>query len=74
MTNNDQNPYRDPENGEAIEGNLANDKNVLSQEDIINNVNTFEDKHDQHMALETKEGKNSGAIPAAFKNQRSNHP
>jgi hypothetical protein len=49
-------------------------KNTLSQQDIADGVKTFEQQSEPHMALETKEGKNNGAIPAAFEGQRSNHP
>jgi hypothetical protein len=37
-------------------------------------VKTFEQETEPHMALETKDGKNNGAKPAAFEGQRSNHP
>jgi hypothetical protein len=49
-------------------------KDTLSQQDINNGVKTFGQQPEPHMALETKEGKNNGAIPAAFEGQRSNHP
>jgi hypothetical protein len=49
-------------------------KDTLSQQDIADGVKTFEKESEPHMALETKEGKNNGAIPAAFEGQRSNHP
>lgn len=49
-------------------------KDTLSQQDIADGVKTFEQQPESHMALETKEGKNNGAIPAAFEGQRSNHP
>jgi hypothetical protein len=47
---------------------------TLSQQDINDGVKTFEAQPGEHMALETKDGKNNGAIPAAFEGQRSNHP
>jgi hypothetical protein len=50
------------------------DKDLISQQDIKNGVNTYEQQKGEHMALETKEGKNNGAIPKAFENQQSNHP
>jgi hypothetical protein len=37
-------------------------------------VKTFEQETEPHMALETKDGKNNEAKPAAFEGQRSNHP
>ena len=49
-------------------------KDTLSQQDITDGIKTFEQESEPHMALETKEGKNNGAIPAAFEGQRSNHP
>lgn len=49
-------------------------KDTLSQQDIAAGVKTFEQELAPHMALETKEGKNNGAIPAAYEGQRSNHP
>lgn len=52
----------------------ASSKDTLSQQDIADGVKTFEPGQEQHMALETKEGKNNGAIPKAFEHQRSNHP
>jgi hypothetical protein len=49
-------------------------KDTLSQQDIADGVKTFEQETEPHMALETKDGKNNGAKPAAFEGQRSNHP
>lgn len=49
-------------------------KNSLSQSDINEGIKTFEDTSAPHAALETPEGKNNGAKPAAFDGQRSNHP
>jgi hypothetical protein len=49
-------------------------KDTLSQQDIAGGVKTFEQETEPHMALETKDGKNNGAKPAAFEGQRSNHP
>jgi len=53
---------------------LSGSKNTLSQQDIAEGKKTFEPELAPHMALETKNGKNNGAIPAAFNGQRSNHP
>jgi hypothetical protein len=47
-------------------------KNELSQNDLKNDMKTFETQPPMHRALETAEGKNNGAKPAAYKNQRSN--
>ncbi|MGY3215079.1 hypothetical protein [Mucilaginibacter sp. HD30] len=52
----------------------TNDKNELTQNDLKNDVKTFEAQPPMHPALETADGKNNGAKPAAYKNQRSNHP
>lgn len=49
-------------------------KDVLTQQDIQNGIKPYETQTQEHMALETKEGKNNGAIPAAFAGQQSNHP
>lgn len=49
-------------------------KDTLSQQDIADGVKTFEPGSGAHMALETKEGKNNGALPSAYEGQRSNHP
>ena len=49
-------------------------KDTLSQNDIAEGVKTFEPEQEEHKALETKEGKNNGAIPAAFDGQQINHP
>ncbi|TSD62897.1 hypothetical protein FFF34_018255 [Inquilinus sp. KBS0705] len=49
-------------------------KDTLSQQDIADGVKTFVKGPDGRMALETEEGKNNGAIPAAFEGQKSNHP
>jgi hypothetical protein len=46
------------------------DKDVLSQEDLENDVNTVSPSNEPHAPLETPDGKNNGAEPAAFKNQR----
>ena len=48
----------------------AEDKDVLSQKDLIAGISTFSLTGPPHAALETPEGKNNGAEPAAFKNQR----
>ncbi|RVU02477.1 hypothetical protein EOD41_00620 [Mucilaginibacter limnophilus] len=49
-------------------------KDQLSREDIEQNIGPFAEDKQQRMALETPSGKNNGAKPAAYKNQRSHHP
>lgn len=49
-------------------------KDELSQEDIINGIKTVEPQTKPHPALETAEGKNNGAKPAAYKDQVINRP
>ncbi|GAA4084560.1 hypothetical protein [Mucilaginibacter panaciglaebae] len=51
-----------------------NNKDKLTQADLKNGIKTFEAQSKPHAALETPEGKNNGAKPSAYKNQRSNHP
>lgn len=46
------------------------DKDQLSQEDLKAGVKTFEQTDQPHAALETAEGKNNGAEPAVYQNQR----
>lgn len=58
--------------GEEQEGGA--DKDSLSQEDINNGVNTFKESNQPHAALETPEGKNNGAKPAAYDHQQTFHP
>jgi len=48
----------------------ADDKDELSQQDIKSGVKNFAEGDKPHAALETADGKNNGAEPAAFKNQR----
>lgn len=50
------------------------DKDTLSQDDLKANMKTFEKRDEPHPALETPDGKNNGAEPAVFKNQRTSHP
>lgn len=49
------------------------DKDVLSQKDLIAGTSAFSLTGITHAALETPEGKNNGAEPAVFKNQRKSH-
>jgi hypothetical protein len=46
------------------------DKDVLSQNDLIAGTSTFSLTGPPHAALETPEGKNNGAEPAVYQNQR----
>ena len=46
------------------------DKDNLTQQDIKSGVKNFAEGDQPHAALETADGKNNGAEPAAFKNQR----
>ncbi|SEN03357.1 hypothetical protein SAMN05192574_102245 [Mucilaginibacter gossypiicola] len=46
------------------------DKDVLSQFDLIAGTSTFTLGEQTHVALETPEGKNNGAEPAAYQNQQ----
>ena len=49
-------------------------KDVLTQEDIQQGIRTFGTQEEPHPALETPDGKNIGAIPAAYEGQQSHHP
>ncbi|SDF29555.1 hypothetical protein SAMN05216464_115147 [Mucilaginibacter pineti] len=49
------------------------DKDHLSQQDLQADVKTFEPTNVPHPALETADGKNNGAEPAVYKNQRKAH-
>ncbi|GGH08821.1 hypothetical protein [Mucilaginibacter phyllosphaerae] len=49
-------------------------KNTLTQQDFAGEVKTFSPPQAGRPALETEDGKNNGALPEAFKNQKSNHP
>jgi len=46
------------------------DKDHLSQADLNADIKTFEESDKPHAALETPEGKNNGAEPAIYQNQR----
>ncbi len=48
----------------------VDDKDQLSQQDIKSGVKNFTEGDKPHAALETADGKNNGAEPAVFKNQR----
>jgi len=50
------------------------DKDTLSQQDIKSGVKNMKESDQPHPALETADGKNNGAEPAVFKNQRKSHP
>jgi hypothetical protein len=46
------------------------DKDHLSQDDLKADIKTFEETGKPHAALETPEGKNNGAEPAVYQNER----
>ena len=46
------------------------DQDVLFQKDLIAGTSTFALSGAPHKALETPDGKNNGAEPAVFENQR----
>lgn len=46
------------------------DKNQVTQKDLQAGVKTYKKTDQLHAALETPEGKNNGAEPTVFKNQR----
>jgi hypothetical protein len=48
----------------------GSDKDQLSQKDLQAGVKTYEKTNRPHAALETPEGKNNGAEPAVYQNQR----
>jgi len=50
--------------------NLPGAKDTLSQDDLEKGVNTVSPTNQPHAVLETADGKNNGAEPAVFKNQR----
>jgi hypothetical protein len=47
-----------------------NDKDHLSEDELKAGIKTFEATDKPHAALETPEGKNNGAEPAVYQNQR----
>jgi hypothetical protein len=48
----------------------AEEKDELSQEEIKKGLKNFAEGSRPHAALETPDGKNNGAEPAVFHNQR----
>jgi hypothetical protein len=52
------------------EAGKKDDKDQLSQKDIQGDIKTFEETNRPHAALQTPEGKNNGAEPAVYQNQR----
>lgn len=50
--------------------NSITDKDHLSQEDLKNGIKTFEENDKPHAALETPDGKNNGAEPSVYRNER----
>jgi len=57
-------------NHEQLKENQAEDRDHFSQKDIQNGLKTIGADERAHAALETPDGKNNGAEPAAFKGQR----
>jgi hypothetical protein len=51
------------------EGKQPN-KDVLSQDELKDDLKTFEQTDKPHAALETPDGKNNGAEPAVYQNER----
>jgi propanediol dehydratase large subunit len=51
-----------------------NVKDQLTKEDLEAGMKTFEKTNKPHPALETPDGKNNGAEPAVYTNQRKSHP
>lgn len=51
----------------------SEDKDHLSQEEIQSDIKTFEETKKPHAALETPDGKNNGAEPSVYQNQRKSH-
>jgi hypothetical protein len=49
------------------------DKDILFQKDLIAGTSTFALSGAPHKALETPDGKNNGAEPAVYQNQRKAH-
>jgi hypothetical protein len=52
----------------------SNNKDELSQQEIKSGVKNFAEGKKPHPALETADGKNNGAEPAAYKHQPKAHP
>jgi len=48
----------------------TSDKDQLNQENLKKDIKTFEQQRNPHAALETPEGKNNGAEPAVYHNER----
>jgi hypothetical protein len=51
-------------------GQLPVDKDVVFQKELIAGTSTFALSEAPHKALETPDGKNNGAEPAIYENQR----
>ena len=47
-------------------------KDELSQSELQSGVNTVAEQSAPHAPLETADGKNNGALPAAYRGQRTN--
>jgi len=53
---------------------VTKDKDHLTQKDLQAGIKTFEKTDRPHAVLETPEGKNNGAEPAVYQNERKSHP
>lgn len=62
------------ENEDKSQKLQSGDKDTLSQQDIKSGIKNMNESDQPHPALETADGKNNGAEPAVFKNQRKAHP
>jgi hypothetical protein len=51
----------------------TDDKSHLSQEDLQAGIKTFEQTNEPIAALETPDGKNNGAEPTVYQNERKAH-
>jgi hypothetical protein len=62
--------HTDPPRHAAGSFDLPVAKDTLSQADLQDGVNTVAETDKPHPALETPDGKNNGAEPAVYQNQR----
>lgn len=56
----------------AFNEQVEADKDELSEADMQSGVNTVAEQSGPHAPLETADGKNNGALPAAYRDQRTN--
>jgi hypothetical protein len=55
-----------------IHKKMQTNKDELSQSQLQSGVNTVAKQTGPHAPLETADGKNNGALPAAYRGQRTN--